>query len=430
MYRFLTSLIVSLAFMAFIANAEEINIDLSPGYANDVWWDLHKGIVKVEPKDNWDIAFEVYEQNAGVRINGQKGVNIWVVPDSDFETWNEQIDTSGIANWETAHNSESSWSVGAFNLGKNGFITGGDFGWGGYNMSTHSISGDKVFVISVPNLGYKKIMIESLLHGTYTVWWADLNGENEIMLEISKKDYLNRLFAYVDLATATIIDREPDINDWTLLFGKYIGMVETMDGAKVPYPLTGVRTNPNYVVARVEGVPALDAKAPTLNEINYTSNITEIGSDWKKLNTSNFTYEIPEDLSFFVTENMGGVDPQIDKIIFKSFEGGSSGKLSFTLNETISSVNESFAGEQITLYPSVLRANEVLNIQISDFEKNSNEGIDILIYNYDGSLVNSFEGLTSSNGLYSVALSNISSGLYLVKVISGRLTYNSKIVVE
>ena len=76
-------LLVFVSFFTFkIASAEEVQIDLTNGYANDVWFSIEKGVTGSESKDNWDIAFQNGSSAGGVRLNGQKGLNMWVIPTS------------------------------------------------------------------------------------------------------------------------------------------------------------------------------------------------------------------------------------------------------------------------------------------------------------------------------------------------------------
>jgi len=151
------------------AEPVEQTITMGKDYQNDIWYSLQEGVVKEQNKDNWDIAFQTGPR-AAILINGQKGLRAWVVPGSNEDSFDKPVDTTGMeSTWEWAINSEESWHIGAFNLNKDGYETDGDFGWGYYDLSTHYIVGDKLFVVRLGKGVYKKFMIETLATGEYTI---------------------------------------------------------------------------------------------------------------------------------------------------------------------------------------------------------------------------------------------------------------------
>ena len=424
----LFTLAICLMFSYNLLFSEEVEIVLGAGYENDIWYSFENGIVKTEPKDNWDMAVQTGAKDAGIRINSQKGIQLWVVNGSDEDSWDDPIDTTGMSeNWEQGHNSTETWSIGAFNLGLDGFETGGDFGWGMYNMATHSVSGSKVFVIKLADKSIKKIMIEGLLHGTYTVKWADLDGENEQLVEIAKGDYSEKLFAYLDLSSSEVIDREPPSDSWALLFGKYTAMIP-MGPQTVPYAVTGVRTNPHYKTAAVDDVPAEQAESPEFNEENYSYNITAIGSDWKELDHQTFTYKIVENLSFFVSNyDFETPEPQINKIVFKEFEGSSTGRLVFELNGTASSVDERLIAK-FSVYPNIIEKNAIVNLSLSEF--NLSGSFNIVLSDINGNEIIRKHVLNAEENNIRIRVPNVSSGLYFLRVESGTVNFSEKLIIN
>ncbi len=409
--------------------AEDIEIILGEGYENDLWFHFDNGIVKAEPKDNWDIAVQTGAKDAGIRTNSQKGVNLWVIEGSDGDSWKEDIDTTGMTeNWREGHNSTETWSIGAFNLGLDGFQNDGDFGWGMYNMATHSVSGNKVFLIKLADETYKKIMIESLLHGAYTIKWANIDGSNEQKAEVKKSDFNEKLFAYIDLSTGEVLDREPPADSWALLFGKYTAMI-SMGPQTVPYAVTGVRTNPLYRTAKISDVPAEQAVAPDLNEENYLENITEIGSDWKKLDHETFTYNIVENLSYFVTsDDSQSPNPRIDKIVFKEFEGSSTGRLVFRVNGGINSIKK-ITQKEFQIFPNIAERNSIINISFSNW--NLSGDYDILLLDRNGSEIikKSIKGAAANDRLQFTVPSS-SAGLYFLGFKTRSGFYAAKLIIK
>lgn len=359
--------------------AEDVEIVLGKSYANDIYYDFTEGIVKSESKDNWDIAFRTGAQSAGVLINSQRGVTLWAVPSTVAEEWDDAIDTTGMtASWTQGVNSIETWDIGAFNLGKDGFENNGDFGWGYYDMSSHSVVGTQIFIIKLSATSYKKIMIDGLLANTYTIKWSDLDGQNDFTADIPKPTYNTKLLVYFDLNLGQIVDRDPETNKWALIFGKYTDLVSTQTGEKVPYIVTGVRTNPRFRTAKVVGMPSSEATAPVIDDVNYTYSIGTIGSDWKKLDGQTFTFEVLDSITYFVTKEANGTEnPVIYKIVFTTFEGSSTGRLVFALG-TQSSVEDKDFSNMIKVYPSVVSSNEFVNIEMpNDILANSLTMFDI-----------------------------------------------------
>ena len=409
----------------------ENEIVLGPNYENDVWFSLTDGIVKEEPTNNWDIGFQTYlSQNAGIIINSAKGVMLYVVEGSDGDSWDNPVDTNGMSSsWVKGYNSIETWNVGAFNLGKEGFETGGDYGWGSYNMATHAIAGNKVFIIKLNNTTFKKIMIESLLSGVYTFLVANLDGSNEASVKVKKSDYLNNLYAYVDLSDNSIIGREPAFVSWDLVFSKYTDLIDMGDGSFAAYTVTGVRTHPLQRTAVVTGVPTNQAYAPIINDMNYSTVITSIGSSWKKYNSSTSSYSIVDSVSYFVTLDMNNeINPNISKIVFKSFEGSSTGKIVFDLSGNETTVNEDLL-KSLNVFPSIVDKSSNVNIDLGDYKNQSLKTIKL--FNTAGNLVKNISSLQDfSAGKFDISLEELSSGMYYMVFEFENTNLMKKIIVK
>jgi len=425
--------IFTFLFVCFVISSqlfsEEIEIDLGSGYANDVWYSFKNGVVLTSPNDNWDIAFSTDAQEAGIRINSQKGMALWVVKNSDEDSWEDPIDTTGMSDtWTQGFNSEEQWSLGAFNLGMDGFVTGGDFGWGAYNMVTHSITGNKVFVLKLNEDTYKRIMVDGLKSGVYTIKWADLDGSNEMTKDVPKASFSEQMFAWLDMGNNIFVDREPDFKNWDLVFGKYTALIPMGPTQVVPYGVTGVRMNRSYRAAMVENVPTDESTAPTLNDENYSGEITAIGSDWKKLDYDTFKYVILDSLSYFVTNSMDDdPTPNIMKMVFKTFDGSSTGKLTFELNGSASSVDFVESTEYFRVYPSITSSNTVITVE-SILNLNI-ENSSISIVNMMGeTFVPNYS--VNGNGTAEVNIPKIAAGNYFIIIDNQGTKYFSRIIVQ
>jgi hypothetical protein len=139
-------LIAAIALMTtgLLAQVEK-EVVTGPGYADDVYYSLENGSVVTVQRDNWDIAFITKQMSVSILANNGAGVVLYTYPDGDLSDW-ATLDTTGIELWTPLFNSIETFDKGAFNSNT---IPGDDFdyGWGRYNMSTHFIEGDSLFVI-------------------------------------------------------------------------------------------------------------------------------------------------------------------------------------------------------------------------------------------------------------------------------------------
>ncbi len=431
MMKFLQNIIV-LAMFSGVLFAEPIEQTITMGkdYKNDIWYSLKEGVVHEADKDNWDIAFQT-GQRAAVLINGQKGLRAWMVPGSNEDSFNKPVDTTGMeSSWEWTINSEVSWHIGAFNMNKDGYETGGDFGWGYYDLSTHYIVGNKLFVLRLGKGIYKKFMIEVLAAGEYTIRYANLNGTDEGIAVIKKRDYDGQNFAYFNLNNNTALSREPQTNDWDLVFGRYESLIPFGQGQFMAYPVLGVRQNFGIKTARLKGVNPIQAEPPVIGSEKYSTKISSVGSDWKTFNQSEGKFVLANDLVFFVyREDALAPEITVYKIVFTEFTGAEAGITKFNQTPYVLSGIEDFPGLSYGIFPNVIGNNESINFVMA--YENSIDNINIRILSVDGREVIN-KSMVSGAGLNAFDLGNLNapSGMYFVILTIGNKVYFDKLIVR
>jgi len=337
-FTFLLTLTISHAAQA----QQQVDLSMAPGYANELYYSLEDGLIKAEPANNWDLAFATGAFDASIMINEARGVAVFKASD-DINDWSN-LDTTGMAQ-NRLHNSSMSWSLGALaNLG----TSHPDYGWGTYNVITHDLSGSRVFVLLLSDGSYKKLKIDmmSSMNQEFSFTFADLDGTNEKSKIISKSTYSDKNFVYYDIASETVIDREPESEDWDLVFRKYDLEIPAGPVTTLHYLVTGVQTNLGIGSSEVRG--AVVTAADSANYPLTKTDISTIGSDWKSFNMTTFTYDIADSLSFFVSSNEGGVY----HLIFTDFSGSSTGDLSFTQSPANAVGTENIEAPSIKMYPN------------------------------------------------------------------------------
>ncbi len=132
------------------------SITMGAAYADEVFYSLENGIVKTSPRSSWDIAFSTNPMSSTILTNEGYGVELYAYPNGDYSAW-ESIDTTGLYQWPVLYNSDTSWYYGAFDRNDLGHP---DYGWGVYNMQTHDVMGDSLFIIKTGDGTFQKIFIE------------------------------------------------------------------------------------------------------------------------------------------------------------------------------------------------------------------------------------------------------------------------------
>ncbi len=392
--------------MCFSAPSRD-SIQLGAGITNNVYYSFSGEHTSV-PASNWDIAFEIPGFSSSILLNSVKGVQLWNVAGSDGESFDKAIDTTSLFSMATLHNTDTSWSSGAFNMGKD--YNTGDFGWGEYNMTTHQVTGKTVYVVKLANKQVKKIIIDGLSAGTYSFRYANIDGSDLQTKTIAKKDFPNKNFMYFSLENGTSIDREPA--KWDLFFGKYITFIPTA------YPVTGILTNRSVKTAVYKGV---NPKSSTSNGLTFEGSINAIGYNWKTFTGT--TYAINDSLAYFVQTT----DGSIRRLIFTGFGGNATGSISFEFESISTSVSEENGTviSSVALYPNPAHGTATVLFSTA----NTNSPVEVAVWNILGIKIQSVNVAAESN-LMQHQISGLSSGVYTVTVTSNGHTAVQKLIVE
>lgn len=400
----------------FAAQAQTADtVRLGAGYANQTWYSLENGIVgTTQSKDNWDLAFEINGgQYAGIWANTQKtNFALYKAPFSVLQ-W-ASVDTVGIKNWTILSNSDKSWSAGAFNSTVNSNDPF-DFGWGKYDMSTHYVTGDSVYVVKLSATVFKKLTIDNLAGGSYNFTFADLDGSNEKSVAIAKTDYPGKNFAYYNLSTGAAVDREPAATSWDFTFVKYTAQLDN-GGTIVPYGVTGILQNKAVKVAQIDDADDIKTYADSTGRL-FSADINIIGYDWKSYDFASSSYKIKAKQVFFVKDKAA----KYWKVVFTGFAAGN-GQFSFTKEPLVAVVTglENETGVEVgafAVYPNPASGDNV-NLLFDARANMSNAKVNIS--DAQGSIVYS-EELNVASGIqnHELAISHLKSGIYFVSVNTG-----------
>ena len=394
-----------------MAQTIQDTISLDAGYANETWYELATGEKTSAPKNEWDIAFSVDGFSSAIHFNNAHGGKIWAYENGTNANWST-IDTTGISTWPQLYNSIETWEKGAFDQNQNPDIEY-DYGWGVYNMITHFVTGDSLFIVQLANGDFKKLDIISLTNGTFNFRISDLDNSNEQSKAFVKSNYSGKLMGYYSIQNDEFLDREPALDTWDLIAKQYIAFVPT------PYLVSGIMVSPNWTI-----VKATEVSDPE-TYIDYTGftfgeNISTIGHDWKTFNMNTFEYDITQDVVYFMQNEAG----DIWKIVPKGFGGSATGDCIFTKEQLAFAGNTELEAERfINIYPTP--ANNQL---IVSFDSKSAETVIEIINSLGQKVLSetfaSFQGLTQKK----LSINDLNPGVYFLTLTQNGVATTKRIV--
>lgn len=405
-------------FTSTILLAQNNQVSLNPGYTKQSFYSMQNGEVVNISNNDWDIAFSTNNFSSTIRTNDGKGVELYTYHLSDTSGWNN-IDNNYINNLPPLmFNSDTSWSYGAFDINQ---VGGLDYGWGVYNMQTHHVIGDSLFIIKTINSNWKKLWIESKISGEYQIKYANLDGSNIVDINIPAANYSDKNFIYYSLDNGLILDREPNKDAWDITFTKYMTLYPTSQGTFMPYSVTGVFQNNDVTVAQADNI-----NSPlTYNNYNlhtFSSIINTIGFDWKIFQG---TYLIMDDLCYFIRDQ----ENNIWRLTFTAFDGTSTGNIEFN-TELIASteIQDLEAINTFKIYPNPASNGQAIQL-IYELQHSTNQGI-VKLYDISGREV--YSSNLNNRGLrsHSIATNAFSKGLYTISINIDGIIKTDRIVIN
>lgn len=415
----LTGAAMTLLLAATNAQVVVDTVSVGASYVNQNYYQLSSGTKSSVVKNNWDIAFQSSgSMGYAISINGYSGVSLYTYPHANINGWAGAFDTAGLSTWTPMMGDETTWDLGAFNQNadaSNQF----DLGWGNYDMTTHFVTGDSLFVIKLTDGSFRKLWIKNLANGVYNFVYANLDGTNEQTASLTKANYATKNFGYYSLVNNAAVDHEPVVNtDWDLVFTQYTANLG------MPYTVTGVLSNQNVVTAKVENV----ADVTTFNDYatqTYSSNINTIGYNWKTYNMSTNAYVVTDSTVFFVQ----AVDSAIWKVVMTGFGGSANGNIIFSKEklksapvpvDTTTGISHVAASASLSVSPNPVVAGNNLNVVVSLMEANAT--VNLVVYDITGKVV--FQSkVNNQSGLKAMAIptGSFGKGLYMVALdVNGR----------
>lgn len=387
------------------------------GYSQNVWYSMANDNQAAAPVNEWDIALAttVSQSNpltTALLFNHKRG-SLYEIPGSDPADF-ANADTTGLSTWTPLYNSDTSWSVGAFNATEN--LGSFDYGWGTYDMATHSgINANRVFVIKYTDGSYKKLIISlTFSSSTYSITFANLDNSDLETEELVFTPYEDKNFVYFSL-TGGITDREPASEDWDVTFMQYPSF-----DYDPPYIVAGILQNVGVEVA--QAYPVNDAATfVDFGSVLFETQMNVIGYDWKSFGMG---WTIADSTIYFVKDKAGSVW----KLIMTGFGGSTTGEYIFS-KELLSAaaLDETTAPLAFGVYPNPANGSAV-NVY---FYASVHSEIQLTLLDVNGKTV-LMETLPNAGSLQQQTLSTeqLGAGTYILSAATGNAVQQARIVIQ
>ena len=389
------------------------SVAMGQSYANEIYYNMSNGVVSSYLRNSWDIAIRSRIMSSSILTNDGTAVVLYTYPKADTSGW-ATLDTSGYKNWKAMYNDPDDWENGAFSRNAKGGL---DFGWGVYNTTTHFITGDSLFVIQLRDGSLRKLWIQVKKAGENMVYfrYARIDGSEEQNITLDCNPYTAKDFIGFSLITNEIIDYQPDRSLWDIVFTKYMSVQPGTLGDTV-YPVTGVLNNEEVYSEKFMHV------APDFagyNPYGWDSTRSSIGYDWKSFTGSG--YSITDSLAYFVKTKAGDVH----KLVFTKFAGSSTGKIIFNKGSVAGvGTEEKTTESDVKVYPNP--ANDKIEISFPELLSGS---VTLLLNDLSGRTIYK-QNIPGTGAKYSLNLTGINPGMYLLKVSSEKNTFLKKVIIS
>lgn len=420
----------------WVTDSVEMGSTVGKSYPVDIYYSFKNGTAKRDTNTKWHLAFGMIPQfgpsaKAPIIANHvQADVMVYSLNKTaaSFGALTFPADTQ---NKVALINSDTSWNYGAMNMNadaSNPF----DYGWGKYSMTSHFVEGDSLYMVKANGVAYQVLVqqykstpMDSI---QYIVRIANIDGTNDRTLRIYRKNgFTDRNFAYLNLATDAITDREPARAAWDVLFTRYRETV-TQGSITASYPVMTVLSNYNVYASEVV---ALNPDTTGFMAKTYGSAINIIGSDWKTPPPPSWV--VRDSCNYFIKTKNTNEYYQLHFLQFSGSSGNPSflpGKIIFEKRKlgdvlSVTNVNTAVTAYTIAPNPAVNETNIMLDAKQAD------ANTVIFVTDLSGKVVERHNvKLNAGVNAYRINTAAYNNGIYMITIASGEFKATQKLVVQ
>ncbi len=268
-------------------------VALTDNYKFQVYYSLSdSSAVASLPKTSWDLGFECSPQGWRVILNSSNFMKAAYFNGKEFGS---SVDTTA-AQW--LYNPSDGFAD-SLAIGK--WFTVNDKDTIGINRLLVIDRG----VDEIGNeLGFRQLVIDSLVKGTYYFRIADLKGTNAKSYSVFKNSNVQHVL--FSISNPSTVVAEPENSKWDLLFTQYTTLLYTDVGDPYPYLVTGVLLNKEFVEVAVDSItPFENIDFEKTQSMAFTKRADRIGYDWKQYDFDEGSYTVNSDMVYIIRDTKG-----------------------------------------------------------------------------------------------------------------------------
>lgn len=258
---------------------------LGETYANQVFYDLASNSTVASNKiSDWDLAFSCNNNNWHITLNAAQMMYAGNSRSTDFA---QVKSTANIdMRFDSSDGNMATTAIGEWYYFENDSV-----------KSYHYVYViDRGLDENLQSLGTKKISID-VANNHYLLKYADLNGENEKQLKITKNEAFN--YVYFSFDDDAMVNIAPPKNSWSLKFSKYSTMLQS-EGEDYPYLVTGALLNPENMSVAMDTIDFMNITIQDTAKYEFSHKMDFIGHEWKYYSFDSEMYTIVPNRHYIV----------------------------------------------------------------------------------------------------------------------------------
>ncbi len=270
-------------------------IPMTQYYVYQLYFNLENNeIVESNEREIFDLNFGCHDSSSVIRLNT---ANFALVAETAFENFEDVTDTVGlewkfdksdgnpdslaISNWISIQDADTSYSNKVWVLNR--------------GLSALGIQ-----------LGLMKIKFIQIKNNSYYFAFCDIDNSNMHEVVLPKDDRYG-LMQYSLSNGGEVVQTEPFVNSWDLLFTQYTTLLFTAEGLAYPYIVNGVLQSPGSGIAVDSTMGFNDIVLSDTSRLDFSTNYDAIGYDWKRIEgdvqTGNYVYVARIEWNYIIKDN-------------------------------------------------------------------------------------------------------------------------------
>jgi hypothetical protein len=267
---------------------ETVQIPMGAEYEDQFYFDLESNqTVKRVSRFDWDLAFESTADGNLVFINGYKFMFAYNTGKTKFDS--TYTYSALLRRWDEPNG----------DLNKTAFGEWGDVASPGTVIGKGNIYlVDRGYNVNLDTFGLRKVMVNGLENGNYSVSFGTLNSATPTTVVIPKVEGYNKVFLSFDNG-GEIVSIEPLKANWDINFTRYThvfyGPVPGFPPTDtLPYQVVGVLGNylNGVEVAKLDSADFATFTLADAASVTFSGEQDALGFDWKNFTLSDENYEV------------------------------------------------------------------------------------------------------------------------------------------